>query len=84
MKFRVISEITYTKIIAKGSGIDIRHHLNRTYSPNGRPLNWRKLKGIAVVEYVNGEVWEIELHWFEAHGIGRKDEKDKRKIRRLA
>jgi hypothetical protein len=37
-----------------------------------------------MVEYVNGEVWEVEPHWFEASGIGRKDEKDKRKFRRIA
>jgi len=42
------------------------------------------LKGIAIVEYANGEQWEVELHWFEAHGIGRRDEKDKRKLRKLS
>ena len=84
MKFKVISDITNRVIIAKGSGVDIRHHLNRVYSPGGRRLYWRKLKGIAIVEYVNGEIWEVELHWFEAQGIGRRDEKDKKKIRRLA
>jgi hypothetical protein len=42
------------------------------------------MKGIAVIEYVNGEVWLAEVHWYEAAGIGRKKEKDKRKLRRLA
>jgi hypothetical protein len=36
------------------------------------------------VEYVNGERWEVELHWFEANGIGRRDEKDKHKLRKLS
>jgi hypothetical protein len=83
MKFIVISEITHIQLIAKGTGVDIRHYLNRTYAA-GRRVHWRKLKGRATVEYVNGEIWEVELHWFEASGIGRKDEKDKRKFRRIA
>ena len=32
----------------------------------GRRVHWRKLKGIALVEYANGEIWEVELHWFES------------------
>jgi hypothetical protein len=65
MKFRLISAITHVQIIAKGSGVDIRHELNRVY---GRG-HWRKLKGVATVEYENGQIWTVELHWFEAHGI---------------
>lgn len=77
--FEIISEITDVEIIARGTSVQIRHYLNRTY---GRS-NWRKLKGQAVIEYTDGEIWLVELHWFEAHGIGRRDEKDKYKIRRL-
>jgi hypothetical protein len=77
--FEIISEITDVEIIARGTSVQIRHYLNRAY---GRG-NWRKLKGQAVIEYNNGEIWLVELHWFEAHGIGRRDEKDKYKIRRL-
>lgn len=44
---------------------------------------WRKLKGIATVEYDNGQVWVVELHWFEAHGIGQKQMKDKYRLKRL-
>lgn len=83
MKFKVVSAIAHIQLIVKGNGVDIRHHLNRTYA-DGRKVTWRKLKGIAVVEYANGELWEVELHWFEAHGIGHKDEKDKRKLRKLS
>ena len=83
MKSTIISDITQIPLIAKGNGIDIRHYLNRIYA-EGRRIHWRKLKGTATVEYVNGEIWEVELHWFEANGIGRKDEKDKRKLRRIA
>jgi hypothetical protein len=83
MKFTVIGEITNIQLIAKGSGVEIRHYLNRTYA-GGRRLNWRKLKGRAIVEYGNGEIWEVELHWFESSGIGRKNEKDKQRFRRIA
>lgn len=83
MQFKIISAITQIQVIAKGTGVDIRQHLNRTYA-GGRKVNWRKLKGVAIVEYANDEQWEVELHWFEAHGIGRRDEKDKRKLRKLS
>lgn len=72
MRFKVISTITNIQVIAKGTGVDIRQHLNRTYA-GGRKVNWRKLKGITMVEYDNGERWEVELYWFEAYGIGRCD-----------
>lgn len=79
MRFKLISEITQIEIIAKGNGVDIRHELNRLY---GRG-NWRKLKGIATVEYENGTIWVVELHWYEAHGIGQKRMKDKHQLKRL-
>ena len=79
MNFRLISEITRIQTIAKGSGVDIRHELNRTY---GRGY-WRKLKRIATVEYENRQIWIVELHWFEAHAIGQKRMKDKYKLRRI-
>ncbi len=45
---------------------------------------WRKLKGIAVIEYEDGSVWQSELHWYEAHGIGRRREKVKRDLEKLS
>ncbi len=80
VNFDLITEVTDIEVIARGVGVDARHYLNRTY---GRG-NWRKLKGKAVVKYDNGQVWLIELHWVEAHGIGRREPKEKRKIRRIA
>jgi hypothetical protein len=80
MKFKVIRDITNIQVIAKGSGVDVRHELNRLYGQG----NWRKLKGITTVEYENGQVWRVELHWFEAHGIGRKRPKVKNRIKRIA
>jgi len=79
MNFKLISEISHIELIAKGTGVDIRHELNRVYGHG----NWRKLKGIATVEYTDGQIWIVELHWFEAHGIGQKRMKDKYRLKRL-
>ena len=38
---------------------------------------WRKLKGKAYVKLPNGRVRRAELHWYETHGVGRKDIKIK-------
>jgi len=75
--FDIISEINDIEVIARGHGVDARHRLNRTY---GRG-NWRKLKGRAWVEYRDGRVIYAEIHWFEAHGIGKVEEKIVREFR---
>lgn len=79
MEFTVIGKIENVETIARGTSLRVRKFLNETYGYG----NWRKLKGTAVIEYMNGEVWEAEIHWFEAHGIGRRREKDKRRVRRI-
>jgi hypothetical protein len=33
---------------------------------------WRKLKGIGRVRFPNGAIRLAELHWYEAHGVGRR------------
>ena len=38
---------------------------------------WRKLKGTAVIQLEDGTVCQAEIHWYEAHGIGRKEFKIK-------
>ncbi|MEI2609109.1 MAG: hypothetical protein V9G20_10830 [Candidatus Promineifilaceae bacterium] len=78
MNYERISDISNIQVMAKGTGVDIRHYLNQTF---GR-ANWRKLKGLALVKYDNGEVWLAELHWYEAHGIGKRLEKVKHRLRR--
>jgi hypothetical protein len=39
---------------------------------------WRKMKGEAIVELPSGAVVAAELHWYEAHGIGRRGMKIKK------
>jgi hypothetical protein len=75
VKFEVLGEIRAVETIASGHGIHILSRLVRLY---GRG-NWRKVKGFATVRLDDGTVAEAELHWFEAHGIGRR----KMKIKRL-
>lgn len=74
IEFRILSEISNVETIAAGEGVTIRRQLERHYG-KGR---WRKRKGIATVELADGTICEAEIHWYEAHGIGRKDFKIKR------
>lgn len=76
MELEILSEIEGIEIIATGRGVHIRRFLDRSYGA-GR---WRKMKGIATVRLVDGTICQAEIHWFEAHGIGRKDFKVKRVI----
>lgn len=74
MYFEIIGEITDIKTIAVGSAIRDIAHLQKHYGV-GR---WRKLKGTAMVRLSNDKIWQAEIHWYEAHGIGKKRLKIKR------
>ncbi len=43
-----------------------------------RQGRWRKRKGVATVCLRSGRVRQAELHWYEAHGIGKRGLKIKR------
>ncbi|VAW32492.1 hypothetical protein MNBD_CHLOROFLEXI01-1544 [hydrothermal vent metagenome] len=73
MKFKIIGKIEDIETIAIGKNIRDLPQLQKSYG-RGR---WRKLKGIALIELPNGHVRKVELHWYEAHGIGRQDIKIK-------
>ena len=73
MTFAILGEIEGVETIAVGAGVDVRARLNRIYG-RGR---WRKRKGFARVRLSTGAVRRAELHWYEAHGIGRRDYKIK-------
>jgi hypothetical protein len=72
--FEIISEITEIEPIAIGGAIRDRARLRKQYGP-GR---WRKLKGVAMIRLRNDRIRKAELHWYEAHGIGKKEIKRKR------
>jgi hypothetical protein len=71
--FELVSKIEDVETIATGSKIHDLARLRRMYG-KGR---WRKLKGICRVRLADGSEHEAELHWYEAHGIGKKEMKVK-------
>lgn len=74
MAFEVIGKILDVQTIAQGAGIREIDRLRKVYGP-GR---WRKRKGIAKMRLPDGIVVSAEVHWYEAHGVGRKELKIKR------
>jgi hypothetical protein len=74
MHFEIIGDITDIEPIAVGSAIREVARLRKQYG-RGR---WRKLKGIALIRLANGRIRRAELHWYEAHGIGKREIKRKR------
>ena len=77
MRFKILGTVSRIEKIAEGRGIRILPYLNRTYG-KGR---WRKLKGVATVELEDGTIRVAEIHWYEAHGIGKRDFKIKGYVR---
>lgn len=74
MYFEIVGPITNVETIAVGRSIRQLSRLRRRYG-QGR---WRKLKGIGTVHIASGELRRAEIHWYEAHGIGRVRHKIKR------
>jgi len=76
MSFEIIGEFTEVETFAVGNAIRELPRLRKTYGS----ARWRKRKGIALVRLSDGTVCRAELHWYEAHGIGRKELKIKRLV----
>ena len=74
MYFEIVGPITDVETIAAGRSIRQLSRLRRQYG-QGR---WRKLTGIVTVRIASGELRRAEIHWYEAHGIGRVRHKIKR------
>ena len=74
MPFEIIGTIENIETIAVGRRIREIQRLRKQYG-SGR---WRKLKGITDIRLTNGSIRRVEVHWYEAHGIGRKKMKIKR------
>ena len=79
MYFEILSKITNIETIAIGKSIRELKRLEKTYG-KGR---WRKLKGIAKIKLPDGMVCLAEIHWYEAHGIGKKEFKIKHVLKVL-
>jgi len=74
MDFEIVGEISDVETIAVGSSIREVTRLHRVYGKG----KWRKLKGEAQVQLGDGRIRIAEIHWYEAHGIGKKEIKRKR------
>jgi hypothetical protein len=72
--FEVLDAIRDIERIAVRSSI---RDLNRLRKHHG-PGRWRKLKGTTRVRLEDATVRLAEVHWYEAHGIGKKELKIKR------
>lgn len=71
--FRIVGELSEIETIAVGSRIREIQVLRKRFG-SGR---WRKMKGIAQIELQNGRIRLAELHWYEAHGVGKRKMKIK-------
>lgn len=76
MDFEIIDKLTSIETFASGRAIRELSRINKVYG-RGR---WRKRKGLATVRLKDGSQWRVELHWYEATGIGKKEFKIKRFI----
>lgn len=74
MYFKIIGAIADIERIAVGRSIRDLARLREQYGAG----HWRKLKGVATVRLASGRIRRVELHWYEAHGLGKKKIKIKR------
>ena len=69
MDFEIVGDITDIETIAIGTSIRDRARLRKVYGKS----RWRKLKGVAKVRLTDGTIRLAELHWYEAHGVGKRE-----------
>lgn len=74
MKFKIIGSIHNQEVIATGKKIREFQRLKKIYGFS----KWRKMKGIAKIEMDDHSIFSAEIHWYEAHGIGKKEYKIKK------
>ena len=72
MDFELVGDLSDVETIAAGRGIRDLSRLRRLYGKG----YWRK--GSARIRLRNGRIRLAEIHWYEAHGIGKKELKRKR------
>jgi len=74
VRFEIVGDISQVERIARGPSVRERNRLHKQFGKG----QWRKLKGVADVRLVSGRIRTAELHWYEAHGIGKRKIKIKR------
>ena len=75
--FEILGAVLNVATIAVGRRIRELKRLEKAYGKG----KWRKKKGIARIRFADGGTYTAEIHWYEAHGIGRKEAKVKRLVR---
>ena len=76
--FDLVGPIRNIETITRGRGIRELTRLARAYGV----ANWRKRKGLARIRFADGREASVELHWYEAHGVGCRELKIKRLVDR--
>ena len=72
--WEVVGTISNVETFASGSGIRELHRLIDAYGGK----NWKKCKGFAIIRLDSStELYNAELHWYEAHGVGKVEIKIK-------
>lgn len=74
LDFEIVGPISGVEVIAAGRGVRVTKLLKQRCGGT----RWRKVKGFALVKERNGVVHQAELHWYEAHGVGKVEWKIKR------
>jgi len=70
----IVGSIKHAQTFAHGNGIRELARLVDTYGGK----NWRKCKGFARIRLEpSGLLTNAELHWYEAHGVGKVEMKIK-------
>lgn len=77
--FTIIGNISNIRVIAKGRGIRELSRLHKFYGKG----KWKKLKGLAIIKIGDSQKWRVKLHWYEAHGIGKREIKLKTMLKRI-
>ena len=72
--FEIVGPVRNPKTIAFGRRIRELPRLVRRYG-HGR---WKKRTGRATIQLGDGSIYDAEVHWYEAAGIGRREIKIKR------
>jgi hypothetical protein len=75
--FEILGPFRNVQVIAGGKSVRIRKYLRTQFGGQ----EWRKMKGVALIRDIKGEIYEAEIHWFEAHGVGHRLERIKRPFR---
>jgi hypothetical protein len=73
MRFEIVGTVSEIENIAAGRSVRVLPLLNKRCGK----ARWRKMKGVATVKLEDGSYRLAEVHWYEAHGKGKREFKIK-------